>query len=401
MVDQMIWNNKNYALLALVVGILLVAILIWTRPQKQPQLLTLPVARVYVAMLSPALWQPRVRRIGRFEPRRRTRLHFEVNGVISGLPLEVGELVQAGDLLLALNDADYRDSVREAGSNLRLEQASIERDRNLLKLANENRLLQQGEVSRLEKLNKKSLVSRTAYDTARQRMVQLNAEWERLQYSIDSADARLMLKQVAIDRAQRNLDRTQLRAPYNGIVNRIDVELGDRVGTNTAVMEVVDLDELELYVQVRSETAAFLTVGQQVEIQLQQGKSTSGSIISIQRDPDAGMTSHAVRIRVSAKAAMSGQLATVEFSMPAIQDALLVSASAVLHDQGRRYLMIVKDDQLQKRQVQTAGHADGRILISKGVTAGEYFVSRDVAALHDGQQVNMIKQKTESDRVTE
>ncbi len=105
----MIWNNKNYALLALVVGILLVAILIWTRPQKQPQLLTLPVARVHVAMLSPALWQPRVRRIGRFEPRRRTRLHFEVNGVISELPLEVGELVQAGDVLLVLNDADYRD----------------------------------------------------------------------------------------------------------------------------------------------------------------------------------------------------------------------------------------------------------------------------------------------------
>ncbi|HED15534.1 MAG TPA: efflux RND transporter periplasmic adaptor subunit, partial [Gammaproteobacteria bacterium] len=328
------WNNKSYALLILGLGTLFVAILIWTRPQKQPQLLTLPAARVYVALLSPALWQPRVQRIGRFEPRRRSQLHFEVSGVITGLPLKAGKRVKAGDVLMILDNADYRDSVREASSNLKLEQASIGRDQNLLRLANDNRALQQGEVARLEKLNKKSLVSRTALDAARQRKIQLSADWERLQYSMDSADARLMLKQVALDRAQRNLDRTQLRAPYNGVVNRIDVELGDRVGTNTDVVEVVDLDELELYVQVRSETAASLEVGQQVEIQVQQGKPTTGLIVSIQRDPDAGMTTHAVRIRVSAKLAMSGQLATVKFSLPESQDALLVPASAVLHDQG-------------------------------------------------------------------
>jgi len=395
------WNNKSYALLALGLGILFVAILIWTRPQKQPQLRTLPVARVQVALLSPSLWQPRVERTGRFEPRRRSRLHFEVSGVITELPLEVGKRVQAGDVLMILNDADYRDSVREGRSNLKLEQAGIERDQNLLKLANENRLLQQGEVNRLEKLNKKSLVSRTALDAARQRKIQLNAEWESLKYSIDSAGARLALKQVALDRAQRNLDRTQLRAPYNGIINRIDVELGDRVDTSTDVMEVVDLDELELYVQVRSVTAALLTVGQQVEIQVLQGKSASGSVISIQRDPDAGMTSHAVRIRMSEKLAVSGQLATVIFSMPESQDVLLVPTTAVLHEQGRSYLMIVKDQRLQKRQIQTAGHADGKVLVNSGVTSGEYFVSRDVAALQDGQQVNMIRQKAESDKVTE
>jgi len=395
------WNNKSYALLALGLGFLFVAILIWTRPQKQPQLLTLPVARVHVAQLSPVLWQPRVQRIGRFEPRRRSRLHFEVSGVVTELPLEVGTRVQAGDVLMVLNDADYRDSVREARSNFKLEQAGIERDRNLLKLANDNRILQQGEVGRLEKLNKKSLVSRTALDAARQRMVELNAEWERLQYSINSADAHLMLKQVALDRAQRDLDRTQLRAPYTGLVNRIDVELGDSVGTSTDVMEVVDLDELELYVQVRSETAALLTIGQQVEIQIPQAESASGLVVSIQRDPDPGMTSHAVRIRLANKMAVSGQLATVVFTMPEKQDALLVPASALLHDQGRSYLMVVKDERLQKRQIQTAGHMDGKVLISSGVNAGEYFVSRDVAALLDGQRVNAIRQKAGSDRVTE
>jgi len=395
------WNNKGYALLALVAGILFVAILIWTRPQKQPQLLTLPAARVHVAQLSPALWQPRVKRVGRFEPRRRSQLHFEVSGVITGLPLEVGRPVQAGDVLMMLDDADYRDSVREARSNLKLEQVGIERDRILLKLANKNRILQQGEVDRLEKLNKKSLVSRTALDAARQRMVQLNAEWERFQYSIDSADARLTLKQVVLDRALRNLERAQLRAPYNGFVNRIDVELGDRVGINTDVMEVVDLDELELYVQVRSKTAASLEVGQQVDIQVQQGKLATGSIISIQRDPDAGMTTHAVRIRLSEKVAMSGQLATVEFSLPESPDALLVPASAVLHDQGRSYLMLVKDGKLKKRQVKTAGHVDNLILIGQGVTAGEYFVSRDVAALYDGQKVTVVQQQTGSDKVAE
>lgn len=395
------WNNKGYALLALVVGILFVAILIWTRPQKQPQLLTLPAARVHVAQLSPGLWQPRVQRIGRFEPSRRSQLHFEVSGVITGLPLEVGRQVQAGDVLMILDDADYRDSVREARSNLKLEQVGIERDRNLLKLANDNRILQQGEVDRLEKLSKKSLVSRTALDAARQRMVQLNAEWERLQYSIDSADAHLTLRQVVLDRALRNLERTQLRAPYNGVVNRIDVELGDRVGINTDVMEVVDLDELELYVQVRSETAASLAAGQQVTIQVQQGQSATGSIISIQRDPDAGMTTHAVRIRLSANVARSGRLATVEFRLPESQNALLVPASAVLHDQGRSYLMLIKEGKLQKRQVQTAGHVENLIRIGQGVTAGEYYVSRNVAALYDGQHVTMVQQKPGSDKVAD
>ncbi|HED15268.1 MAG TPA: hypothetical protein ENI64_00390 [Gammaproteobacteria bacterium] len=55
--------------------------------------------------------------------------------------------------------------------------------------------------------------------------------------------------------------------------------------------------------------------------------------------------------------------------------------------------MLVKDGKLQKRLVQTTGHVDDMIRISQGVTAGEYFVSRDVAALYDGQLVTMVQQK--------
>lgn len=144
--------------------------------------------------------------------------------------------MQQGDLLLQLDDADYRDIATEALAQLQQEQASQQRDQRLLKLAHNNVQLAQTEVNRLVSLGKKSLSSKSRLDEKRQQLLQLQSEEARLTYIVNTSQQRLSVLQSALKRAQRNIQRTRLTAPYTGRVNKVLIEQGDHATPNIIVV---------------------------------------------------------------------------------------------------------------------------------------------------------------------
>lgn len=371
--------------------------LLVNRPVKQQELKVLAPSRVEVVQVRSEDIQPFERVSGRLQPVRKSALSFEVAGVLVERPLEAGQQVAAGELLLRLEDGDYRDAAVEAEARLAQERAALERDKRLLELMGRNVQLARAETDRLEKLGKDSLTSQSKLDEARQRLLQLEAEQARLGYSVETGAQRLAVLASDRDRARRNLQRTRLTAPYNGRVNRILVEVGDRPSVSSPVLELIDDVALNLYVEVSGTTAAALEAGQRLEV-LVGDRGFEGELVSLQWDPDPDTFTHPLKIRLSGEGLLPGMPASVRLPLAARQDALVVPLSAMLQEGGQSYVFVVKDNRLERRPVVPGIRSGDRQVIQAGVTLNESLVARDVAVLSDGQEVLLIQPEHASAR---
>lgn len=371
----------------LAVGIvLLVVLIIVTRPQPEAQQTELPPVRVEVAPVELRDLRPSVRVGGYLQPLRRARLQFQVEGRLQQRLVEPGAQVVQGDVLLRLEQGDYRDLLHEAKAQLEIERAAAARDRQLLQLAERNRALQQAEVARQERLGTESLSSKAALDAARQRLLQLEAEEAQLRYSVDSAAARLDRLAAAARRAERNVDRATLRAPFPGTVNQIMVEVGDDVAANEVVLELLDLSRLEFYAEIDRAVVTRLERGQSIEVLVDE-RVYRAEIVALQPHPDPDTYTYALRARFDNPGIVSGAAAEARLLLPELEQVTVVPVSALVRDDGELYLFVAEDGVLQRRQVRPGPRQGNRQVIVTGVEAGEQVVSNGGASLSDGLRV--------------
>ena len=366
----------------------LVVLLLLTRPEKAPELRKASALSVTSAAVQIHDLVPYETVSGRLEPMRKAMLHFELSGQVQERHVEPGHVVEADALLLALVAGDFQDALDSAEARLQLESSNIERDRELLKLAQRNRKLQEAEVARLETLGKDSLISRSRLDEARIKLLQLESEVAELNNSVATEAARLALLQAERNRAARDLSRTRLPAPVAGIVNAVEVQVGDYVTPNAAVLELIDISRLDLYVEVRGELAQALAPGQQVNVQIN-GHPQEGKIVALQTDPDPVTFTHALRVRLPGGGVRSGMVARVQLPLRPLEQVIAVPVTAVLQDEGHSYVFRVIDAVLARTEVITGRRVNELQVVHSGLEPDEVIVVRDVAALSDGQQVQV------------
>lgn len=367
----------------LMTTVIVVVLLFVTRPEANVEMKQPGITRVEVAEVLQRDLLPKVTFTGVLRPRQVASLRFEVAGELTAREVEPGVSVSKGDLLLGLANEDYRDAMSETESQLTETQATLERDVALLKLARENRQLAEREYQRLEKLGKGSLASVSTRESARQQLINLQSEEARLVFSQQSSRARLARQEAANNRARRNLERTHLLAPFSGRVNRVMVEVGDYLQGNSPVLELIDDADLELEVAVSGDVAAALTLGQQLKVNVAD-REVAGVLVALQIDPDSQTHTHPLRIRVPGQGLLPGQLGRVDLPLRPRRDALVVPASAVMREEGKHYVFLVRANRLVRQQVVPGiRQGDWRLLL-QGVELGDQLVARDVEVLsHD------------------
>lgn len=331
--------------------------------------------------------------VGRLEPRRKTALHFEVEGVVNRIAARAGQIVDKDTLLMSLDEADYANRLAEAESTLQQEKSTASRDRELFALAENNVTLAAREVERLKNLGKKSLVSQSALDDALQRHAQLKSEKANLQYALNTAEQRLSLRQNQFEIAKRNLERSRLQAPYTGRVNTVLVEIGDRVTPGSKAIEFIDDSGFETRLYVSREAVTEMTEGMSVDVEVD-GKTYQGSVIEFQRDPDPLTFTYEVNVEVVDRDLLSGSLARVSLPLKPSQGAVVVPLSAVLQDDGEVSVFVIRENRLEKRPVRTGIRYKDHQVIIAGLEPGIQVVKRDVSSLADGQviKVQALKQ---------
>lgn len=384
---------RQHPVISVVAGTLVILLLLkLTAPDKSSDMKILPQTRVQLIKVIQKDITVKETLVGRLKPVRSSQLNFEVSSQVQQRLVEPGESVQKGQVLLVLDDSDYKNQVDNARAQLQIEQAAILRDRRLLKLAKENRKLQEKEVRRQQRLLKKSLTSAFNLDSATQRLSQLQLDEARLIYSVTSSDARLIVKQSALERAERNLAHCQLKSPWAGKVNRVLVQVGDYVTPLKSVLGLVDDQRLEFLLSLRGEVARRLSRLMPVSVMID-GRKVTGSIIAMQTDPDPETFTHEIRISLPAGAGYAGQMVKADIQLPTLPQVLVVPATAIIYEDGKRYVMRYRNGMLQRTPVLTGVRVGNDQVILNGLQAGEKIVLRDVASLSDGQQVKVGTEK--------
>jgi len=359
------------------------------RPGKAPELQEAVAPRVIVAAAGLHDLQPVETVSGRLEPARRAAIHFELSGQVHERPVEPGQEVRPGELLLSLGAGDYQDALAEAEAQLEQEGRDIQRDRELLKLSQRNYALQKNDLDRLEQLGADSLVSKSRLDETRIKLIQLQSDVARLKAGVGSAESRLALKQAARSRAARNLERTRLPAPFGGTVNSVHAQVGDYVTPAQTVIDLIDVAELDLYVEVRGEVAQSLAPGQAVDVEID-GQMLAGNIVALQADPEPVTFTHALRVRLAGGTVWPGQVAQARLPLRALPQVVAVPATAVLYDDGRTFVFRVDGDVLDMQAVVLGSRVGDLQVVRRGIVAADRIVVRDVAALSHGQKVQAV-----------
>ena len=183
----------------------------------------------------------------------------EVTGEIISLPVKEGDRVKKGDLLIKIKGDQYsaqkeRLEAMLESAKANLAQSKAELDRMTL------------EYNRVKELNAKGLASDSELENAKSNFLSLQAAYEGAQANVNSNQA--SLKEI-VDQ----LNKTTIRAPMEGVVTQLNVELGERVfgagfSMGTDIMTISDLNNMEATVDVDENDVVIISLGDTANIKV-------------------------------------------------------------------------------------------------------------------------------------
>ncbi|GAA5194143.1 efflux RND transporter periplasmic adaptor subunit [Ferrimonas gelatinilytica] len=228
-----LWIRRLLPLLILVIAVAGFLVLLSTKqaPEKKEQVTSLPI--VEVLAVTPQAHQLVLRSYGVVKPKHDSQLVAEISGRLIELTprFVVGQHVRKGELLARIEPADYQADLMQAQAGLAQAQAQLQEE------------IARGKVAETEWRG----VMEGIPPELGLRKPQLAKE----QANVRSAEA-------ALSRAQRNLERTEIRAPFDGIITERNVDLGQYINVSVNLGRVQGTDIAEIRLPLPPEDLAYL-----------------------------------------------------------------------------------------------------------------------------------------------
>ena len=312
---------------------------------------------------------------GRLEAVDRVELRPRVAGAILATNFTEGALVKAGDVLFKIDPAPYAAEVDKAQAQLEAAKARAAFAAN--------------ELERGAQLVGNAIVTRRDYDQRD------NGNRE--------AAANVKAAEATLQTARLNLDYTQVRAPVDGRVGRIEVTVGNLVAAGSAspvltslvsvnpIYASFDADE-ELV--LRALTSVADASGKRgdldripVEMTTSGGIAAKGHIQLI--DNQVNGQSGTIRVRAVFRnedgRLIPGQFARVRIGQPQQQSLVLVDERAIGTDQDKKFVMVVgDDDRAAYRAITLGGSVDGLRIVTTGLKSGDRIVVNGLQRVRPG-----------------
>ncbi len=325
----------------------------------------------------------------------------EVGGKIESVVVVEGQWVEAGDLLVELDDTELlmdRDRAEEMYNNKIMLFANNQIDIDLPSTQSGNTSRSGDGENALQFLRR--YINEEAYRTMlrqpdlEERLSELTRE------DLFAALAELTNQRVALEQVELALARTRITAPFSGQVAGLEATsgpnskswpvVGQRVNEGTALVMLVDPTPIRLRVEVIESEISFVRNGRRAEVTFQAfpGEVFHGNIEAIDPvvDPDRKTLSVTVRLPNSDRRLKPGMFAQVSLDAEILQGRLLAPLQAVLLRDNRQLVFVVRNGRAQWEYV-TTGHENEQWIeilsdnIREGdivVTSGHFTLAHDV-----------------------
>ena len=302
------------------------------------------------------------------QPLRKVTVAAEVEGVIVEVAAEEHSYVEAGAAIVQVERsllkaaADRAEAARQrAAANYRLARLESERQQSL----RERNATSAAELDR-------------ATSTARARLADLREA------------------EAALDDAKVRLDKATIRAPFAGVVNVLDLELGAYLRPGDTVAEILDLSEIEVEVGVTDRQIVALRSGDPVTVAIDvfPREPFAGVITSLGRAAHDQTRKYPVLVRVPNDDGrlLPGMLGRVRFDLGEREPTIRVPRAATLKEFELAYVFVVSGREapiVERRRVTTrpVPFRPDLLEVVDGLREGERIATSRIRELRDGQPI--------------
>jgi len=236
------------------------------------------------------------------------------------------------------------------------------------------------DLQRMESLHKGQSVAVSVYDASRFRMQGLEQKVAALSYELEH------------DKLTRQ--KMTIRSPFDGVVIRKDVDVGEWVSDGATVGVIASDTEVDVVVDVPETILDFLETGREVPI-LRGQRQFKGKIAAVVPRGDVATRTFSVKIRLPNEYNLiEGMEARVTLPSGPMVKGLLVPRDAVISKFGRTVVFVNQSGAAKMLPVQVQGY-DGLMagIAGPGLEAGMQAVVKGNERIRDGQPLKVIKQK--------
>ncbi len=377
---------RNVVIPAAVVVLSLIgaAALIATQADVRPAFQEPVPTVVRVLEVTPKQVKLSVHSQGTAVPKTQSELVPEVSGRVTWISpsLVAGGFFETGEVLLKIDERNYRTAVERSRANVSRAEAEYEHAR--------------FEHGRLVQLEKRQLTSRSAMEGALRTM--------------RVAEASMSDASAALEQAEFDLERTQIQAPFTGLVSTERVDLGQFVSRGNAVATLYASGTVEVRLPIADHQLAYLnlalghrglideSVAPHVVLTADyagQIYTWKGHIVRTEGQIDSKSRMVNVVARVNNETADTpltvGLFVEAEIEGRIAEDIVVLPRDALRN--GNRVLIVDAEDRLRYREIEVMRMYRDQVLIRAGLEAGERVCISPLQTVIDGMPVKTIPEQ--------
>lgn len=350
---------------------------------------------------------------GHIETPYRVNVGSQITGIVAQVPVEEGQAVKAGDVLIRLDDHEYASAVAQSQAAVAQAEAKIRQIREVLLPSAQQTLAQaqatltnaRSSYARAAKLLTDGYTTQADFDVVRRdrdiaEMIARNAALQVATNQPGGSD--FVMAETQLSQARANLANAEAKeayatiaAPVDGRLIARDVERGDVVTPTNVLMVLAPKGEIRIYLQIDERDLGLLRIGQPAlaSADAYPNQVFSAVVAYINPGVDIQQASVLVKLLVPSPPDYLVQDMTVSADIEVgRRQAALVLPTVAVHDvrSNAPWVLAVEQGRLMRRPVTIGLRADDRVEITDGLSEGAQVISASDASHRAGDRVRPV-----------
>ncbi|HRQ55657.1 MAG TPA: efflux RND transporter periplasmic adaptor subunit, partial [Ignavibacteriaceae bacterium] len=277
-------------------------------------------------------------------------LRSETSGKITKILFKEGSFVSKGDLLIKINDSDLQAQLRKAESKV--------------KLSKEKEVRQ-------KQLRDGNLISQEEYDNI---VSELN---------VNQADYDLIKAQI---------DKTEIRAPFSGVVGLRSVSEGSYVTTSTVIARLQNFNNLKVDFSIPEMYSASVKADDDLEFKISGSTQLfKAKVYAIEPKIDPGTRTLQIRAICSSsyKELIPGAFANVELNLKQTSNAILIPTVSIVPELKGQIVYLYRSGVVVPQPVETGVREETQVQIVKGLSEGDTVITSGILQIRPNSKVKI------------
>jgi HlyD family secretion protein len=350
---------------------------------------------------------------GRIMTPQRVSIGAVITERVARIPVEEGQSVHRGEVLIELDDTDERAALAQAQASVAQAEAKLRQLREValpaaeqgLAQAQANSLQARQAFDRTKTLQERGFIGQSQLDDARRNLDVADSQLRAARLQVETnapAGSDFALAQTALEQARANLraaqaklEQTVIHAPVDGVLIARSVEAGNVVQAGKELMLLAPAGETQVVVEIDERNLAQLALGQKAlgSADAFPGQRFAAELVYINPGIDALRGSVEVKLKVANPPAFLRQdmTASVDIEVAQRADTVIVPTETVRDATGREpWVLAIRGWRAVRQPVKLGLRGDSRIEVLEGVEPGEELIPATNGLVKAGQRVRGV-----------